>query len=36
MAYAAQIPDYAQAMQQHGLPEPRAPKKGAEAAAVPE
>jgi DNA topoisomerase I len=31
VAYASQIPDYAAAMQKHGLPEPRAPrKKGAE------
>jgi DNA topoisomerase I len=31
VAYAAQIPDYAAAMQQFGLPEPRAPKKRADA-----
>jgi DNA topoisomerase I len=30
VAYAAQIPNYAEAMQKLGLPEPRAPKKGAE------
>ncbi len=29
VAYAAQIPGYADAMQKYGLPEPRAPKKGA-------
>jgi hypothetical protein len=29
VAYAAQIPNYAEAMQKHGLPEPRAPKKKA-------
>ena len=29
VAYAAQIPNYAEAMQQYGLPEPRAPKKSA-------
>ena len=34
MAYAAQIPDYAQAMQQHGLPAPRPAKKSAEDAAA--
>ena len=32
VSYAAQIPDYAAAMQKYGLPEPRAPKKAAEAA----
>ncbi len=36
MAYAAQIPNYAQAMQQYGLPEPRAPKKSAEDSASQE
>ena len=36
MAYAAQIPNYAQAMQQYGLPEPRAPKKSADDSAPQE
>ena len=36
MAYATQIPNYAQAMQQYGLPEPRAPKKSAEDSAPQE
>ncbi len=36
VSYAAQIPAYAEAMQQFGLPEPRAPKKRAEDAAPAE
>ncbi len=36
MAYAGQIPNYAQAMQQYGLPEPRAPKKSADGSAAQE
>lgn len=34
--YAGQIPNYADAQQKYGLPEPRAAKKGAESAAVQE
>lgn len=36
MAYAAQIPNYAEAMQQYGLPAPRPPKKSADESAAPE
>ena len=36
MFYAAQIPDYAGAVQKYGLPEPRAPKKAADRAEAEE